>query len=304
MGSYYGSTRAICAGGLVLSLMSFCADADNARDWQNMPQDLDLVFGYYSHVEANTSLDTSVPIDGSTIKADVYILRYAHSFAIDGRSSGFQILQPYADIRATLDDAMMLDGEHKRHGMGDTQFILVHNLFGAPALSREEFAKWQPETFLSAAFWLTAPTGDYDKDRLINIGANRWVFKPELAFGKPIGPTWIEVNTWVSLYTNNDDYLGNQTLAQRPQWAIEGHYSYNFNQALWASIDTTWSVGGETKIDGAPQDNRQNNNLLGATIGFQLSPEFGGLIAYSDTVQKRSYSPDVSNWTVRFQYVW
>ncbi|RYF32528.1 MAG: hypothetical protein EOO38_30900, partial [Cytophagaceae bacterium] len=37
----------------------------------------------------------------------------------------------------------------------------------------------------------------------------------------------IEVNTWVSLYTNNDDYLGNQTLAQRPQWAIEGHYSYN-----------------------------------------------------------------------------
>jgi hypothetical protein len=39
-------------------------------------------------------------------------------------------------------------------------------------------------------------------------------------------------------------------------------------------------------------------------MGFMLSPQFGGLIAYSDTVSERTGSPDVNTWTFRLQYVW
>jgi len=39
-------------------------------------------------------------------------------------------------------------------------------------------------------------------------------------------------------------------------------------------------------------------------MGFMLSPQFGGLVAYSDTVSERSGSPDVNTWTLRLQYVW
>ncbi|WP_045193708.1 transporter [Pseudomonas sp. 2(2015)] len=278
--------------------------ADNARDWQNLPKDLNMVFGYYNRIDSNTPIDTSLPVDGLSLDADLYILRYARSFDIAGRNSAIQLLQPYADVSASFDNARFFDGTKHNGGMGDTQVVFVHNLFGGPALSMEEFTHWTPETFLTGAVWLTVPNGDYDKDRVINIGANRWVIKPEIAFGHPIGPTWLELNTWVSLYGDNDDYQGNSKLEQNPLYAVEGHYSYTFNRALWASLDATYSTGGETRVDGVGQDNKQENVLLGASMGFMLSPQFGGLIAYSDTVSERNKSPDVNTWTLRLQYAW
>lgn len=289
---------------LALTLSPALALADNARDWQNTPIGLNMLFGYYNKLDTNTPIDTSLAVDGLSLDADLYILRYARTFGVDGRNSAFQVLQPYADLEASFDDARFFNGSKKNGGMGDTQFVFAHNFIGGPALSVEEFASWQPETFFSGAVWLSTPTGDYDKDRVINIGANRWVVKPELAFGHPIGPTWLEINTWVSLYSDNDDYQGDSKLEQDPLWAIEGHYSYTINRALWLSLDATWSKGGETQVDGVNQDNEQENTLLGASLGFMLSPQVGGLIAYSDTVSEQAGSPDVNTWTLRMQYVW
>lgn len=287
-----------------LALMPGIGFADNARDWQNTPTDLNMVFGYYNRLDTNTPIDTSLPITGLSLNADLYLFRYARSFGIDGRNSAIQIIQPYADISASFDNAQFFSGTKHNGGMGDTQVVFAHNFFGGPALTAAEFANWTPETFLTGAFWLTMPTGDYDKDRIINIGSNRWVFKPEIGFGTPIGPTWLEINTYVSLFGDNKDYHGDSKLEQKPLYAIEGHYSYTINRALWVSLDATYNRGGESKIDGDWQDNKQENGLLGASLGFMLSPQFGGLVAYSDTVSERTGSPDVNTWTFRLQYVW
>ena len=287
-----------------LALLPGIGFADNARDWQNTPKDLNLVFGYYNRVDTNTPIDTTLPITGLSMNADLYLFRYARSFDVDGRNSAIQLIQPYADVSASFDNAQYFSGTKHNGGMGDTQVVFVHNIFGGPALSAEEFASWKPETFLTGALWVTMPTGDYDKDRINNIGSNRWVFKPELAFGTPIGPTWLEVNTYVSLFGANKDYHGDSKLDQKPLYAIEGHYSYTINRALWVSLDATYNRGGESKIDGDWQDNKQENGLLGASLGFMLSPQFGGLIAYNDTVSERTGSPDVNTWTFRLQYVW
>ena len=298
------SSRRVGLTALTLAMTPLLSHADNARDWQNTPTDLNLLFGYYNLVDTNTPIDTSLPIDGLSLNANVYIARYARSFSVDGRNTAIQILQPYADISASFDNAQFFSGTKHNGGMGDTQIVFAHNIFGGPALTKEEFATWTPETFLTGALWITTPNGDYDKDRIINIGSNRWAFKPELGFGTPFGPTWLEINTWVSLYGDNDDYHGDNKLEQKPIYAVEGHYSYTINRALWASLDATYSRGGETKINGDWQDNKQENGLLGASVGFMLTPQFGGLVAYSDTVSERTGSPDVNTWTFRLQYVW
>ncbi|NWA02649.1 transporter [Pseudomonas gingeri] len=291
-------------GAAALALAPAVAHADNARDWQNIPIDLNMVFGYYNRIDTNTPIDTSLPLDGLSLNADLYILRLARSFSVDGRNSAIQLVQPYADVSASFDNAQFFTGTKRNGGMGDTQIVLAHNLFGGPALTQQEFANWTPETFLTGALWITTPTGDYDKNRVINIGSNRWAFKPELGFGTPIGPTWLEINTWISLFGDNKDYHGDSKLEQKPLYAIEGHYSYTINRALWASLDATYSRGGETKIDGDWQDNKQENALLGASFGFMLSPQFGGMVAYTDTISERKGSPDVNTWTLRLQYAW
>jgi hypothetical protein len=85
-------------GAATLAMAPMLASADNARDWQNLPTDLNMVFGYYNRIDTNTPIDTSLPTDGLSLNANLYIARYARSFAVDGRNSAIQILQPYADI--------------------------------------------------------------------------------------------------------------------------------------------------------------------------------------------------------------
>lgn len=64
---------------LALFAVGFSAgtQADNARDWQNLPKDLNMLFGYYNKVDTNTPIDTALPLDGLSLNADLYLLRYA-----------------------------------------------------------------------------------------------------------------------------------------------------------------------------------------------------------------------------------
>lgn len=278
-----------------------CAQADNARDWQNLPIDTSVAFLYLTVLDSNTSVDQAIAINGVSVNADVWLARYAYSFGVDGRSTGIQILQPYVSGEASLDG---IPGKKDNDGMGDTTIVLAHNLFGAPALTQQEFASWQPETFLSGAIFVTAPTGDYNNKKLLNIGTNRWIVKPELAFGTPIGKTWLEANAYASFFQDNDEFLGHHTLKQDPLYATELHYSYSFNPALWASLDASYKWGGESTIAGEEQNNAQDTTMAGASLGFMLSRSVGGMISYMDTVSRPDSAPEANTWTFRMQYAW
>ena len=141
-----------------LALMPGIGAADNARDWQNTPIDLNMAFGYYNLIDTNTPIDTALPIDGLSLNANLYIARFARSFDLGGRNSAVQILQPYADVEASFDNGKYFSGTKRNGGRGDTQIIFAHNFFGGPALTAQEFATWTPGTFLSGAVTLITPT--------------------------------------------------------------------------------------------------------------------------------------------------
>ena len=71
---------------------------------------------------------------------------------------------------------------------------------------------------------LSAPTGQYFSDKLINLGTNRWAFKPELALSHPIGKHWLmDVYTGVWLFTQNSQfYTGKSMRTQDPLGIITG----------------------------------------------------------------------------------
>ena len=45
-----------------------------------------------------------------------------------------------------------------------------------------------PKPIIGGSLKLVAPTGDYDADKLINVGANRWVMRAEFGMILPLGP--------------------------------------------------------------------------------------------------------------------
>ena len=72
---------------------------------------------------------------------------------------------------------------------------------GAPSMTREEFQalRADPHPILGASIRVLAPTGDYNPDRLLNVGANRWAVKPELGYMIPLATKWLlelEAGVW------------------------------------------------------------------------------------------------------------
>ena len=57
-------------------------------------------------------------------------------------------------------------------------------------MSAKQFRTWKQTVLLGASLKVIAPTGQYDPNKLINWGNNRWAFKPELGYSQRWGK-WI-----------------------------------------------------------------------------------------------------------------
>jgi hypothetical protein len=144
--------------------------------------------------------------------------------------------------------------------MGDARFRLATNIIGGEALTREEFATKKPATILGTSLSITAPTGAYNSERLINIGLNRWVFKPEVGVSQTVGDFFLEGSAGVSFFTDNQNYFGNLTKEQDPLGSVQFHGGYTFLPGLWLAVDGTYYFGGRTTLSGRESDDLQANS--------------------------------------------
>lgn len=278
------------------------ARADGARDWINVPVDMNFGYLYYAYSNSYASLDMALPIDAVSVDVNMPILRYARSMDIAGRAGGIQLVLPYVFVSAELEGTQ---ARTSKRGWGDLQAAFIANVFGAPALSREAFASWQPEAFLTASIWVTAPTGLYVAENLVNIGKNRWTFKPELSYGVPVGKGGLfALNGYVDIFTDNRQASRSRTLSQDPLWSIEGHFSQNLSPALWLSADAYWSYGGETSLNGVAQDNLQSTLRLGVSGSQNLTPVDAVSFAYSRSVVRRDSTPASTLFQINYSRAW
>ena len=167
----------------------------------------------------------------------------------------------------------MYDGERLQRdvsGLSDPKFRLSVNFFGAPALSLKEFAGFQQDLIIGASLQVSAPAGQYDESRLVNLGTNRWSFKPELGVSQALGRWTLEGTAAVTLYTDNDDFYQGRTRSQDPLYALQGHVIYSFRSGIWGSVDGTYFEGGRTTLDDTLNNDLQRNWRVGATLAFPL----------------------------------
>lgn len=50
-----------------------------------------------------------------------------------------------------------------------------------------QFESYKPTTIVGVSLTMTAPTGMYHANKILNLGANRWSFRPEIALSRPFG---------------------------------------------------------------------------------------------------------------------
>jgi len=177
------------------------------------------------------------------------------------------------------------------------------NLLGGPALTREAFAIRTPTTTLGASFSVVAPFGQYDASRLINIGSNRWAFKPEVGLSQPIGNVFLEACTGVWLFTDNTDFFGGKRRGQDPLWTFQLHGGYTFRPALWLAGNATYYTGGQTRVNGVAKQDRQANSRYGLTLSVPLWKNVSAKLAWSTGFTTRT-GGDFDTFAVAVQYLW
>jgi hypothetical protein len=282
-------TRVVCV--LVAAALGFAVAVEaqtlEPRAFSNSPVGLNfLVVGYaYSHGEV--AFDSAVPIKDASLTTHSTFLGYGHVFDLWGRTAQLDVALPYAWVSGSA----VIKGKMEEtaiSGLGDPQMRASVLLYGGPALPAAEFSNYEPDVVVGVALAVTAPLGQYDSDRLVNVGTNRWSFRPELGLSKTFGPITLELIPSVTLYTNNTDFLGH-TLEKEPVYAVQGHVVYHTRIGFWMALDGIYYTGGRETIDGKT-GSEPAHSRLGATIAIPIdrynsvklygsvgaSPRFGG----------------------------
>ena len=216
------------------------------------------------------AFDPSGPIDDADADIVVSTFTYARTLNLFKRSATAAVILPY--VVGDLEGLYL--GEPaavNRSGTGDLVMRLGVNLLGGPAMSPREFAAYKPKTMLGASLTVIAPTGQYDSSRLINIGTNRWGFKPEIGAVHVMGKWAIDAYIGAWFYTANSEFYGGVTRKQDPIYSGQAHLRYLLRRGLWAALDANYWYGGKATINGQSGDDLQRNSRVGLTVSWNVA---------------------------------
>jgi hypothetical protein len=227
---------------------------------------------------------------------------YVRTLNLFKRSATATVILPY--VVGDLEGLYLGEpARANRSGTGDLVMRLGVNLLGGRAMSPREFAAYRPKTMIGASLMVKAPTGQYDSTRLINIGTNRWSFKPEVGVVHVMGNWAIDAYVGAWFFTENSDFYGGTTRKQDSIYSSQVHLRYRFRRGLWAALDANYWYGGEATIEGVGGDDLQNNSRIGFTVSWNVRKQHNLRFAVSRGAFTR-IGGDFNSIGLAYGYTW
>jgi hypothetical protein len=285
-------------------IVPFAAAAQDLepRAYANTPVGLNFLVAGYAYSSGDVATDASAPLEDAEVQTHASLFAYARSLDVLGRSGKIDVVLPYA---WTSGSATFAGAPVSRSvgGFGDPRVRFSVNFCGAPALGPEEFPSYEQDWILGASLQVGIPIGQYDGDRLLNLGTNRWSFKPEIGLSKRWRAFTLELSVAGTLFTENDDFFGGNLREQDGIYAIQAHAVYAFPRGFWGALDFTVFGGGETRINGVAGLALDGSTRLGVTLSVPVD-RHNSLKLYGSTgVSSRtggSFDLVGVAWQVRF----
>jgi len=192
-------------------------------------------------------------------------------------------------------------------GYADPSVQLDVNLFGTPPINAIfDYLNYEPTWTLDAAFMLGVPLGQYDDDKVVNLGLNRlygrvaFPFKYHFRVFSPGYRSSLEVVPSVWLFTENDNFLG-QKLENDPMFQVEAHWTHDFTQHFFGSLDLLYRNGFQSEINGVSLGSDVEIGDLGFTLNFAVTDNVTIRTSFSSNVFGDS---DIDTSMVRLQFVY
>jgi hypothetical protein len=167
------------------------AQSIEPRAYSNAPVGVNFLIAGPYYTRGGLSFDTSLPLTDPKLETTNAVVGYARTLDLWGKSGKFDVIVPYTRLSGSATyrgDAI----EREADGFADPLFRLSMNFYGAPALTLPEFNAYEQDLIVGASLQVSVPAGQYDSTKLVNIGTNRWSFKPELGVSKALGALTLE----------------------------------------------------------------------------------------------------------------
>ena len=242
---------------LSLSGQAFAQD-DGARNYWNTRAGTNIFSFQYLPMNMGTSGSQALApgqyiYPNSDISANIFMGTWAHHMTFLKRPSAFAVNivggSISADFNTNVPSEVLPPGIgpgtafiQSSSGFSDPNIALVVNLFGTPQLnSGVDLLNYEPTISMDVAVLLAIPIGEYESDKLVNMGLNRWYGRLALPFKYHFGvftPGYMssfELIPSVWLFTKNDDFVEHE-LENEPLWQLEGHLTHDFTASFFGSL--------------------------------------------------------------------
>ncbi len=261
----------------------------------------------YIYTEADVGFDPLLQLKNVDMDIQTWAAKYIRTFELFGKSSRIDLTQGYQEVRWQG----LLDGvsaSTNREGWSDSFVRLAINLYGSPPLRGKSYATYRAgvdeDTIVGIGLAIRLPSGDYENDKLLNIGANRFTFRPQLGVSHFWGNWITELTSEVALYTDNDEFYDGNKLEQDPLYIIHGHLIYSFRPGLWLSASAGYDYGGETTLNGIAKKDKKQNIGWALSAAYPLSRFIGVKLAYTNIRTLESTGLDADSFMASLSYMW
>jgi Putative MetA-pathway of phenol degradation len=297
--------RAILTCAVVLAFVFRVSAQDlEPRAYSPSPVGATFLLLGYDRSTGDVGTDASSPISNVHAHINIPILGLGHTFGLLGRQALVTAALPYAwgEVTGQVGEQQ---GRITRSGLADLRGKLSINLYGSPARRPAEFARANTRSLIIAtSLTVSVPTGQYNPAKLINLGTNRWAFKPEVGISYPVKNLNFDLYGGVVLFRQNSQFFpGTNTRSQDPLETLQAHISYTVRPHLWVALDGTWYAGGSTHLNFGPALNRLNNTRAGATISLPLARNQSMKFTYAAGTSARA-GANFDSLIVFWQVVW
>jgi len=277
------------------------------RRWSHLPIGANFAGAAYAYTTGDISLDPELKIQNGQFDLQTFAVKYIRSFELFGKSARVDLAQPYQIGHWSG----LLNGTPAsvdREGLADTSMRFAVNLIGAPPLAGKEFAEYRAqadhETIVGLGLIAQFPTGQYFDDKLINLGNNRFAFRPQLGAVHNWGKWTAELTGQSWFFTDNNDFWNGKRLQQDPMYGADTHLIYTFRPGLWVSGSFGYVGGGTTTVNGNSSDNNQCNIGWGLSVGVPLNRAVGVKLGYIGTRTEVSTGMNTDTFLAAISVMW
>jgi hypothetical protein len=247
----------------LVTLLPTTTRAQAARDYLNTPVNAATLQLYFTKTNTETATESDSPLPNNEVVGRSGVAVFLWSFPLGNRYGGVALTGGYITVKGTGPL-----GKIETSGFSDPAITFHANIFGAPALRRNQYAQAIPKNYMSFHLTVNAPLGSYDRNSAVNTGANRWAFNPlvNLDITPDKGVSWIDLYAGGRFFTNNNEFLGSNQLSQNPLGTFSAFYSHNIGKRMFAGIGASYDNGGATFINHVSQHNAANGFRPGVSF--------------------------------------